>query len=417
VKQPVQVMRLAAIVAFSSFAGGQVSAQEVLIRHAKVYTLTTESPLENTDVLVRNGAIAAVGSGLHASTDATLVDANNHPLTPGLFGGLSALGLAEVPHESSSVDDSQGADSPSWEQQWRPEFDVTLAYNPRSTVVPITRVEGVTWTVLSASSEDSILGGQGAAITLDGRFDAVLPGSRTLFVQLGGGIGKLSNGSRAGQYMLLDQAIREARAGPQVAFGTLLHAAGREALLRYLNGGRMVFYVERAADILGLIAFAHRERIRPIVAGGSEAWVVAAELAHADVPVILDPLEDLPETFDQLGARLDNAARLHRAGVQIAFSGGYSRGIRQLAGNAVAHGLPWNIALAAITRTPAEIFGLGGSRGRIAVGQTADLVLWDGDPLEVTTIAERVWIAGRSIALRSRQTELRDRYMQPVRWH
>ncbi len=146
----------------------------------------------------------------------------------------------------------------------------------------------------------------------------------------------------------------------------------------------------------------------------------AKTLARDRVPVMLDPLQDLPSDFDRLGARLDNAARLHDAGVRIAFSGIASmvsvshsaRIIRQLAGNAVAHGLPWDTALAAITANPAEIFGLGATRGRIAVGQVADLVLWSGDPLEVTALADQVWIAGRAVEMRSRQTELRDRYLK-----
>jgi imidazolonepropionase-like amidohydrolase len=136
--------------------------------------------------------------------------------------------------------------------------------------------------------------------------------------------------------------------------------------------------------------------------------------------VLLDPLQNLPESFDTIGARLDNAALLHRAGVRIAFTqrGAEShnaRTIRHVAGNAVAHGLPWEAALAALTANPAEIFGIGAERGRIAVGQVADLVLWSGDPLEVTTVAEDVVIAGRASEMRSRQTELRDRYLLRLR--
>jgi imidazolonepropionase-like amidohydrolase len=148
--------------------------------------------------------------------------------------------------------------------------------------------------------------------------------------------------------------------------------------------------------------------------------VVAKQLAQADVPVILDPTKDLPSDFDHLAAGLDNAARLQRAGVRIAFSSGDShnaRLVRQLAGIAVAHGLPWDSALAAITANPAEILGLGAARGRIAVGQVADLVLWSGDPLEVTTLADKVWIDGHPIEMRSRQTELRDRYIELLKAH
>ncbi len=163
---------LALLVAALLFAG-PVIANEVLIRGARVYTVTSASPLENTDVLVRNGMIAAVGRSLAASADATIVVAGNHHLTPGFWGGLSGVGLIEIPHEDDTVDAVSSADSPSWRQQWRPEFDVTLAYNPRSTVVPVTRIEGVTWSLLAPAGGDSIMGGQGAAITLDGGYDAV----------------------------------------------------------------------------------------------------------------------------------------------------------------------------------------------------------------------------------------------------
>jgi imidazolonepropionase-like amidohydrolase len=117
---------------------------------------------------------------------------------------------------------------------------------------------------------------------------------------------------------------------------------------------------------------------------------------------------------------LNNAARLHKAGVRIAFSEGEtpnSRLTRQLAGNAVAHGLPPEAALAAITSAPADMFGLSATHGRIAVGQVADLVLWSGDPLEVTSLADQVWIAGHEVELKSRQTELRDRYWEKLKLH
>jgi imidazolonepropionase-like amidohydrolase len=136
------------------------------------------------------------------------------------------------------------------------------------------------------------------------------------------------------------------------------------------------------------------------------------------VPVILNALDNLPASFDRLGARLDNAKLLHQAGVRIAFSigdGHMARKNRQLAGIAVAHGLPWEAALAAITSGAADIFGIGAGHGRIERGQAADLVLWSGDPLEVTSVAEQVWIAGRAIEMRSRQTELAERYLDLLR--
>src|SRR5690606_13619160 len=128
-----------------------------------------------------------------------------------------------------------------------------------------------------------------------------------------------------------------------------------------------------------------------VISGGAEAWRVADELARANIPVVLNPLDNLPDDFDMLAARLDNAALLHEAGVRVVISSGHihnARKNRQVAGIAVAHGLPWDVALAAITSTPAEIFGVSAARGRIAVGQPADLVLWSGDPLELSSLAQ-----------------------------
>jgi imidazolonepropionase-like amidohydrolase len=411
---------LAGALAGAALSPHGVSAQDLLIRGATVHTVAAQGTLKDTDVLVRDGLIAAIGPAVQVPPGAAVVEAKGRDLTPGLFGGMANIGLEEVSEESQTVDSASNMKAPDWEQQWRPELDVTLAYNPRSTLVPVARIEGVTWTVLAPESDDGIIGGQGAAVTLDGRYGAALRGSRSLFVTMGSAGAKHAGGTRAAEYMLLEQAIREARAQGPVGQGALLHAAGKEALAGYLSGGRVVFRVDRAADILEVVSFARRNGMKPVIAGGSEAWVVAKELAQAGVPVILDPLADLPGDFDRLGASLDNAARLQRAGVHIAFSNGDShnaRLIRQLAGNAVAHGLPWDAALAAITANPAEIMGLGATRGRIAVGQVADLVLWSADPLEVSTLADQVWIAGHAVQMRSRQTELRDRYLDKVKTH
>ncbi len=169
-----------------------------------------------------------------------------------------------------------------------------------------------------------------------------------------------------------------------------------------------------------MLAFAEREKLKIAIAGGAEAWRVADELAPAHVPVILDALENLPGSFDTVGATLENAARLHRAGVKVSFTLDSPephnvRKLRQTAGNAVAHGLPWEAALAGLTRVPAEIFGVADRFGTIELGRRANLVVWDGDPLEVTSLATHVFIDGKLQPDRSRQTELRDRYLERVR--
>jgi imidazolonepropionase-like amidohydrolase len=239
---------------------------------------------------------------------------------------------------------------------------------------------------------------------------------------MGGAANNLSGGSRAAQFMLLEQAISETRRPGSLQPGDprLLTPAGRTALAGYLGSSKpVVINVDRAADIRRVLAFAQEQKLHLVISGGDEAWQVAGELAAAKIPVILNPLDDLPESFDSVGATLRNAALLARAGVKIAFtldSEPYNiRKVRQAAGVAVAYGLPAEEALAALTRNPAEIFGVADRAGTLAVGRTADLVLWSGDPLEVTTLADRVLVAGTDEPMRSRQTELRDRYLSKLK--
>ena len=394
----------------------------VLIRDATVHTMTSAGTLEHTDILIVDGKIAEIGHVSNAPANAQGIDAKGRPVTPGLFGGISHLGLEEI-GEESSIDDY------SLMLGMRPEFDVTLAFNPNSTVIGVSRLGGITFSMVAPSSSEhghgnersSLIAGQGAMARLDGTID---PATHALFVELGGGVNGLSGGSRAAQFMVLQQAITEVRSTKSLLPGDarLLTVNGRQVLGTYLEGNHsIVFSVDRAADIRQVIAFAKREKLHAIISGGAEAWRVAPELAAARIPVLLNPLDDLPESFDAVGSTLENAARLQQAGVKVAFTfaddpSSYNiRKIRQTAGIAVAHGLPWDEALAAITSHPAEIFGVAETNGSIAKGRPADLVLWSGDPLEVTSLADRVFIQGVSQPMRSRQTDLRDRYLQKLR--
>lgn len=399
-------------------AAGPAAAQDVLIRHAVVHTAGARGTLKDADVLVQGGRVRAVGANLAAPAGIAVVEANGKHLTPGLFAGFSDMGLEEVSAEKTTVDSAvaiPGTGTP----QTRPEFDVTLAYNPASLLLPVARLGGLTFTALSANSGDgSLIAGQGGVIRLDGDSDPQVVGGKLLFVNLGAGADGMSGGSRAAQYMLLEQAIREARG--QSPYGSpyqLLTPTGREVLARFLAQGRIVFNVERAADIRQVLAFCKRHALRPLLTGASEGWKVADALKAANAVVFVDALQNLPSSFDQLGSRLDNAALLARAGVAVGLLSPdpthNARKIRQAAGNAVANGLPWEDGLAAITRVPAQALGVGDRFGRIDAGLEADLVLWDGDPLELTTLAEQVWMHGRPMPMRSRQTELRDRYLAP----
>ncbi|PWB26069.1 amidohydrolase [Stenotrophomonas sp. SPM] len=389
------------------------SAQDLLVRNATVHTASARGSLQNTDVLVQGGMIRAVGPGLAAPAGVAVVEANGRPLTPALFGGITEIGIEEVSGESSTVDSTLKIG----EQPLRPEFDVTLAYNPASVLIPVARLDGIGFTALGAATGGGFVAGQGGVMRMDGSADPI--GPRALFLRLGAAASELTGQSRAAQWMLLQQMVDEARG--QVAADSphaLLTPAGRRTLARYLAGqGRIVVEVDRAADIRQLLRWAAREKVKIAIAGGAEAWQMAADLAAAQVPVFVDALGNLPTSFDQMGATLENAARLQRVGVPVSFAqrddaSHNARKMRQLAGNAVANGLPWADGLAGLTRVPAQVLGVADQIGTIEPGKRADLVLWEGDPLDVAHYAEQVWLGGRAMPMRSRQTELRDRYLQ-----
>ena len=402
----------AAVMALACIAP-PAQAQDLLVRGATVATASARGNVEDADVLVQGGIIRAVGRGLSAPAGVPVVEAKGRTLTPALFGGITEIGIEEVSGESSTVDSALKIG----EQPLRPEFDVTLAYNPASVLIPVARLDGIGFTALGAATGGGFVAGQGGVVRFDGSADPI--GPRALFLRLGAAASELTGQSRAAQWMLLQQMVDEARG--QVAADSphaLLTPAGRRTLARYLSGqGRIVVEVDRAADIRQLLRWAAREKVKIAVAGGAEAWQLAPELAAAKVPVFVDALGNLPTTFDQIGATLENAARLQRAGVPVAFAqrddaSHNARKMRQLAGNAVANGLPWADGLAGLTRVPAEVLGVGDQIGSIEPGKRADLVLWEGDPLDVAHYAEQVWLGGRAMPMRSRQTELRDRYLQ-----
>ncbi len=393
-------------------------AQDMLIRNATVHTAGAAGTLQGADVRVQQGRIVEVGRGL-AAGGLPVVEAEGRPLTPALFAGINDIGVEEVSGESSTVDSHVAFGQGAHDMQPRPEFDVTLAYNPESVLIPVARVEGFGWTLLAATPRPGggIIGGRGGVLRFDGGLNAL--GDRVLFITLGSEGANLSGGSRAGQWMLLEQ-LREAVRSSHVeaADHAGLTPAGRRTLAEFFNGeGLIALNVHRAADIRRALQWARQNQLRIALVGAAEGWKVAEEIAAAKVPVFVDPLANLPADFDQIAARNDNAARLAAAGVAVSFAmqgdaSHSARKLRQMAGNAVAYGLPWEDALAGLTRIPAEALGLGAQMGQIAPGQRADLVLWSGDPLDVAHTARQLWLGGRAIPMKSRQTELRDRYLK-----
>ena len=398
-----RVIVIASLAVFSLAA----QAQTILIRSATVHTMDKEGTLENTDIFISDGKIQKIGKDLPVPQDIYVFDAEGKPLTPGFFAGINSIGITEVSAVKESVDASLAL------KEMRPEFDVVPAYNPNSSVVAVTRIEGFSFTLLGAGAEGSIFGGQGRMVALDGGYESFF-GGPVLYINVGRDASNLSGESRAGQWMLLNQAMNEADKPPVSMESALLTRAGRGTLAVFANRGKVVFDVDRASDILETLRFAKKYGLNAVISGGAEAWMVAGQLASAKVPVILNPLVNLPSNFDSLGSRLDNAAILEAAGVTVAINGAGShnaRKQRQMAGNAVAYGLPHEAGIAALTSNPARIFGVADQQGSIKRDMPANIVLWSGDPLEVTSFAEVVIINGKLIPMESRQTKLRDRYL------
>jgi len=403
-----KLLRLVLIACLVVFAT-TTQATTIMIRDATVHTMGEGGTLENTDIFIAEGMVQKIGRNLPVpQDDVHVINAEGRPLTPGFFAGITSLGITEVSAVKESVDASLAL------EEMRPEFNVVPAYNPHSSLIPVTRIEGFSFTLLGAGAQGSIFGGQGRLLAFDGGFESFI-GNPVLFINVGRDASALSGGSRAGQWMLLHQAMQEADNPPASNEARLLTRAGRHTLSTYAeNGMKTIFNVDRASDILEVLRFAEYYGMNPVISGGTEAWMVAKQLAAAQVPVLLDPLDNLPGNFDMLGSRLDNAAILEAAGVTIVISGAdthNARKQRQMAGNAVSYGLPHEAGIAALTSNPAQVFGYTDDQGVIRQNRPANVVLWSGDPLEVTSAAEIVVINGELIPMESRQTKLRDRYL------
>ena len=379
-------------------------AQDLLITNATLHTMGKAGVVQNADILIKHGKIERIAKKITPHHGIEVIDAAGQPVTPAFFAGITSAGLSEVEMVYEAVDSEY---KELYTDLMHPEFDVRTAYNPHSSVVPITRVEGFGYTLLGATRGDRTISGQGGMVRFDGGYSS-FEGKSAVFVELSGYAAEQVGGSRAVQWMLLQEAFAEMNSDE----ANLLSPMGKKALKKAAKESVFVFNTHRAADIVQVLKFVDQHNLSAVINGGREAWMVAPALAEARVPVILNSLDNLPADFDSLGARMDNAALLHQAGVSILFSSGEthnSRKVRQLAGNAVSYGLPHDVALAAMTVTPANVFG-GGNRV-LSVGAAADLVIWSGDPLEVTTVAAQVVMGGIPDTMQSRQTKLRDRYL------
>ncbi|HEU4699936.1 MAG TPA: amidohydrolase family protein [Gemmatimonadales bacterium] len=415
--------RLTALALALALAGAPLAAQTpapataVAITGATIYPVSGPK-IERGTILLRGGRIVAVGGpDLAVPSDARRLDAAGKVITPGLMHPASALGL--ILTEGGAQEQT---DESSKEGDVDASFNALDAVNPAAITLPIARAQGITKTLTSPTG--GLIVGQAVVIALagDNTDSMALRAPAAMVVDLSENSKAAGGGSRGGVIERLRQILRDA-----IAYRERRADAQRnqirplaapipelEALQPVLRGELPLAVVaNRRSDIENALRVAREFRLRLVLSGGAEAWQVAPELAAAKVPVIVVPYTDIP-SFDGLGARLDNAAILAKAGVPVLISDGvgswHARNLRFAAGEAVRNGMPWDQALAAITLAPAQAFGLGTSYGTLQPGKAADLVVWSGDPLDFASQAEHVFIGGRDVPLTNRQTELFQRY-------
>ncbi|MES2054325.1 MAG: amidohydrolase family protein [Pseudomonadota bacterium] len=402
------------------------AAQTVAIVHGRVLTMGPAGDIADGTVMLRDGKVVAVGSGIAVPADARVIDATGKIVTPGLIASVTSLGLVEVrslagPDDRASTNDRISA-----------ALDAGDGLNPDSVLIPVARLGGITRSIVTPgyggkAGRTLLFAGQAVAVQLGAGGPMLVRRGVAMMLAMGEEGAERAGGSRGAALTSLAIALDDVRSyarrradydrGETRAFA--LSRADLEALVPVVEGRMpLLVTVNRASDIREMLAFARAQRLKLILESASEGWRVAAEIASARIPVLLTPIENIPASFEMLGATLSNAQRLHAAGVLIGFEGNgpeRERELRHNAGAVVAEGLPYAAALAAITINPARIFGLADRVGSLEPGKEGDAVIWDGDPLETTSRPVAIFIRGIAQPMTSRQTELRDRYIQQVR--
>ena len=411
-------------------ASAQGPADSYAIRNVRIVTVTGPA-IESGTVVIANGKIAAVGANASVPSGAKVIDGKGLSVYPGMMDSDTEIGLTEIGSVAGSVDTSEIGDN-------NANIHVDVAINSDSSHIAVTRVNGIT-SALSAP-RGGLIAGQSAILNLDGWTprEMVLKSPVAMHINWpgagggrGGGFG--GGGQRRSVTELRREQERQIESLKRIlrdaaAYGDAKDARAKdpslpkqnvdlklEALIPVVRGQMPVMInVNLERDIKNALAFVSEMKLKAIISGGAEAYRVADQLKARNIPVIVGPVLRMPvREDDPYDAAFANAGLLSKAGVKIAFQtndSAYSRNLPYHAGMAAAFGLPKEEALKAVTIYPAEIFGIADRVGSIEQGKIANLIVTDGDPLEIRTQIKHVFINGRDIPLTSRHTELYEKY-------
>jgi imidazolonepropionase-like amidohydrolase len=399
------------------------------VRGGTVHTLAGP-PIENGTVVIAGGRIVAVGADATVPAGARVIDAAGLHVYPGLFDAVTRLGLTEIGQVDVTQDMTELG-------EFNPHLLAAAAVHPASEHLPVARANGVTHAVAAPQARAGGIGGQATLIALDGwTIEQMQIAPSVGFVvnwpRLGGGGGGFGGGFGGGQAQRGYREVRRQHDEQVRRVEEWLDAARRydaavkadsatprdlrlEAFARATRGELpLLVSADQERDIREAVAFAERQAVRIVILGGNQAYRARTLLAEKKVPVILGPSQATPTEEDAgYDERYAAPGLLHQAGVRFAiatFDASDSRTLPYEAGSAVSFGLPAEEALKAITVSPAEILGVADRLGTLAAGKVANLIVTDGDPLEIRTQVRHVVIAGREVSLDNRHLSLYERY-------
>lgn len=394
------------LLALLLLATSPAQGETIAVTNARAFTMTAPDPVENATIVLRDGRIESVTRNGAAPAGARIVDAGGKIVTPGLMSSGTYLGLSEVQDVPETNDHADRSGS------FGPGFDPGAALNANSALLVQARADGLTRALVQPSSSPvAPFAGLASVLRLEESVDIVDRSKVALFATING---SSAAGSRAVGWLQLRTALDHAKAPAKDAAGN-----ANDDALRLVLAGKIPLVVtcHRESDIRQAIQLGADYRIRVVIGGGNEAWRVARELAARKVPVVVNPFGNIAASFEMLGARADNAALLQKAGVAVTFNIQLGRGtqdaavaVREGAGVAVAYGMNWFEALKALTVNAAQLWGIADHYGTLAPGRDADLVIWDGDPLEPSSAPVNVFVRGKEASRVTRQQVLRDRY-------